>query len=359
MCIGHDRLVSAAPVGSILDVEGIGVGHHQRTGKGWQTGTTVVSCRGGAVPGVDVRGGGPGTRETDALQPENLVQEVHAICLTGGSAFGLSAADGVVAELESLGLGFPIADGVVPVVPSAVIFDLARGGVFTNRPDASFGQRAARAALGRRAGSKWGAVGAGTGARAGGLQGGVGTASRNITIPGRSGVSSIVPGANTEAEADVEVTVGALAVVNSNGRVIDETTGRPWEVGGHRLARPTAAQRAAVAAAMNQPAPTSLNTTIGVVAVSAALSKAESSKMASVAHDGLARAIRPAHSMTDGDTIFALATGGIALGEHPQRILGLNLIFEAAAEAFASACTHAVLAARSIGDSPAWTDLVS
>lgn len=358
MRIGHDRLVNTAPVGSILDVEGIGVGHHQRTGKGWQTGTTVVSCRGGAVPGVDVRGGGPGTRETDALHPENLVQEIHAICLTGGSAFGLAAADGVVAELEALGLGFPIAGGVVPVVPTAVIFDLGRGGAFANRPDVSFGQRAAKAAIGRRTPAKWGAVGAGTGARAGGIQGGVGTASRRVTIPGRPGSSSIVPGAGTEAEPDVEVTVGALAVVNSNGRAIDEATGRPWEAGGHRLARPTVAQRAAVVAAMNQPVQTSLNTTIGVVAVSAALSKAESSKMASVAHDGLARAIRPAHSMTDGDTIFALATGGTELGEHPQRIAGLNLIFEAAAEAFASACTHAVITARSIGETPAWSDLV-
>lgn len=351
-------MVNAASIGSILDVEGIGVGHHQRTGKGWQTGTTVVSCRTGAVPGVDVRGGGPGTRETDALQPENLVQEIHAICLTGGSAFGLAAADGVVAELESLGLGFPIADGVVPVVPGAVIFDLGRGGVFANRPDASFGRRAAKAALGRRPQSRWGAVGAGTGARAGGLQGGVGTAGRRITIPGQPAASSIVPGATIDAAPDVEVTVGAIAVVNSIGRVIDESTGRPWETGGHTLTRPTAAQRAAVAAAMKQPAAANLNTTIGVVAVSAALSKAEASKMASVAHDGLARAIRPAHSMTDGDTIFSMATGATELGAHPRRLVGLNLIFEAAAEAFASACTHAVISAHSVGDAQAWADLL-
>lgn len=351
--------MSTLPIGSILDVDGIGVGHHQRTGKGWQTGTTVVSCRSGATPGVDVRGGGPGTRETDALRPENLVQHVHAICLTGGSAYGLAAADGVMAEMEAAGLGFPIGDGVVPVVPGAVIFDLGRSGVFGNRPDASFGSRAARASLRRNAAPGWGAVGAGTGARSGGLQGGVGTASRRVTIAGRPAVSSIVPGASTEAEPEVEVTVGALAVVNSNGRTIDPATGRPWESGGHRLPRPSAAQRAAVVAAMNAPPVASLNTTIGVVAVSAELTKAEASKMATVAHDGLARAIRPAHSMTDGDTIFALATGATDLGDHPLRIAALNAIFEAAADAFASACTHAVVAAHTIGDVPAWADLVS
>lgn len=357
--IGHDRPVTISPIGSILDVDGIGVGHHQRAGKGWQTGTTVVTCRGGAVPGVDVRGGGPGTRETDALRPENLVQEIHAVCLTGGSAYGLGAVDGVVDELETLGLGFPIDDGVVPVVPGAVIFDLGRGGQFSNRPDASFGQRAAKAALRRNPQPKWGSVGAGTGARSGGLQGGVGTAGRRVTIPGRQAQSSIVPGATTDSEPDVDVTVGAIAVVNSIGRTIDVATGRPWEPGGHRLPRPNAARRAAIAEAMNGPAASNLNTTIGVVAVSAALSKAEASKLASVAHDGLARAIRPAHSMTDGDTVFSLATGATDLAEHPFRLAALNLIFEAAADVFASACTHAVVSAQSIGETPAWSDLVT
>jgi len=129
--------------GSITDVPGVLLGHHQRTGRGWRTGTTVVVAPDGATAGVDVRGGGPGTRETDALRPGNLVSTIYAICLSGGSAFGLSAADGVVAHLEELGLGHPVGDDprhVVPVVPAAVIFDLGRGGRFANRPDAEFGR---------------------------------------------------------------------------------------------------------------------------------------------------------------------------------------------------------------------------
>ena len=174
--------MTETPFGSILDVPGIGVGHHQRIGTGWQTGTTVLIAQNGATPGVDVRGGGPGTRETDALRPENLIRTIHAITLTGGSAYGLAAADGVVELLEAAGLGFPIGDGVVPVVPAAVIYDLARGGIFANRPDASFGARAARGALSGRRTPSWGSVGAGTGACAGGLQGGVGTASALVNI---------------------------------------------------------------------------------------------------------------------------------------------------------------------------------
>lgn len=178
------------PFGSITDVDGITVGHFQRTGRGWQTGTTVVIVEAGATPGVDVRGGGPGTRETDAINPQNLVQEIHGVCLTGGSAFGLAASYGLMAWLEDRGLGFPVgASGgqpdVVPVVPGAVIFDLGRGGNPAHRPDASFGMRAAQNA--RRSQRKWGAVGGGTGARAGGLQGGVGTASTTVRIPGRNG----------------------------------------------------------------------------------------------------------------------------------------------------------------------------
>lgn len=326
--------------GSILDVPGIGIGHYQRTGSGWQTGTTVVTAKAGATPGVDVRGGGPGTRETDALRPENLVSTIHAITLTGGSAFGLAAADGVVAVLEAAGLGFPIADGVVPVVPAAVIFDLGRGGEFGNRPDASFGARAAKSALAGRRGPAWGSVGAGTGARSGGLQGGVGTASSVVRV------------------GDSEVIVGAVAVVNSAGSVIDPATGLPWEPSGLRMKRPSATQRQAITDAM-QASGSSLNTTIGVVAVSAALEKIEASKMASVAHDGLARAVRPAHGMTDGDTIFTLATGDVALPDDPAEHFGaLDSLFRAGADTFAAACTNAILAAATIGEATAWSDLV-
>jgi L-aminopeptidase/D-esterase-like protein len=352
----------ATPVGSITDVGGVRVGHHQRRGRGWQTGTTVVYVSHGATPGVSVRGGGPGTRETDALHPENLVQEIHAVCLTGGSAFGLSAADGVVAWLEERSLGFPVGaladlQGVVPVVPAAVIFDLGRGGTFTNRPTVDFGRRAiASARVAQRA---WGSVGAGTGARAGGLQGGVGTASTTITIP----VPVVASDPSTESIGPLTVQVGAIAVVNANGTAIDPATGLPWDPNGFGLRAPSARDRQGLGRRLSGQA-ASLNTTIGVVTTSASLSKSEVSKMADVAHDGLARAIRPAHSMFDGDTIFGLATGEHDIGNlpaamrsTPSRQSALNLILRAAADTFAAACVHAVLAASTIGEAPAYLDL--
>lgn len=346
---------SASPVGSITDVDGVLVGHHQRTSRGWQTGTTIVHVPGGATPGVAVRGGGPGTRETDALHPENLVQEIHAVCLTGGSAFGLAAADGVVAWLEERGLGFPVGppedrQGVVPVVPAAVIFDLGRAGRFDHRPDADFGRRAIVAA--RPAQTSWGSCGAGTGARAGGLQGGVGTASTTVTIPA-------APGSTDPAE----IVVGALAVVNANGSPVDPETGLPWEPTPFGLRPPSARDRRRLLAALSGQAG-NLNTTIGVVATSASLSKSEVTKMAGVAHDGLARAIRPAHSMFDGDTVFGLATGQHELGDlpaamrsTPSRQSAFNLVLRAAADTFASACTHALLAATTIGEAASYLDL--
>jgi L-aminopeptidase/D-esterase-like protein len=349
------------PLGSITDVEGILVGHHQRRGAGWQTGTTVILVPDGATPGVSVRGGGPGTRETDALRPEHLVEQIHAVCLTGGSAFGLAAADGVVAWLEEHGLGFPIGDptdpeGVVPVVPAAVVFDLGRGGRFANRPDASFGRRAVAGA--RVDQWQWGAVGAGTGTRAGGLQGGVGTASRVVTIPG------IMVG---DGSPDIAVTIGAVAVVNANGSPVDPSTGLPWSTA-HAAAlglrRPSVSDRHLLRAMLSGQATPSLNTTIGVVATSARLSKAEVSKLADVAHDGLARAIRPAHSMTDGDTVFGLATGAVELGNRPAAIRAessrpraFNLLLAAAADIFSTACTHAVVAAVRRGSAPAYLEL--
>jgi L-aminopeptidase/D-esterase-like protein len=346
-------LDSPLPTGSITDVAGLRVGHHQRGGRGWQTGTTVVYVPGGATPGVSVRGGGPGTRETDALGPQHLVQEIHAVCLTGGSAFGLAAADGVVAWLEERALGFPIGvgddqQGVVPVVPTAVIFDLGRGGRFDHRPGADFGRRAIAASKVRQ--RSWGSVGAGTGARAGGLQGGVGTASTTVTLP--AAISS----------PPRVVVVGALAVVNANGSVIDPDSGLPWERSDFELRRPHADDRRRLHAQLTGQA-TSLNTTIGVVATTAALSKAEVSKMADVAHDGLARAIRPAHSMFDGDTIFGLATGDHDVGSIPaamrstaSRQSAINLILRAAATTFAAACTHAVMAATTIGETASYAD---
>jgi L-aminopeptidase/D-esterase-like protein len=332
-------------LGHITDVPGVLVGHHQRRGRGWRTGTTVVRVEQGAMASCDVRGGGPGTRETDLLEPTAMIDRVQAICLSGGSAYGLAAAHGVMRWHEEHHLGFPVGpkpSEVVPIVPAAVIFDLGRGGAFTHRPDETFGYRACAAA---RAGAvPMGAVGAGTGAVAGGLQGGVGTAS--IVLP------------------DSGVVVGALAVVNAAGQVIDPVNGLPRFHEGIGLRRPPASQRRALVDA-TRPPPTPLNTTIGVVATSAALTKPECRKMASVAHDGLARAIRPVHSMFDGDTIFCLSTGEHTLSAATSPGLrradtrpgAVNAILAAAADCFALACTLAVIQAQSIGGAPSYQDL--
>lgn len=335
--------------GSLTDVDGVLVGHHQRRGRGWQTGTTVVSAPGGVVTGVDVRGGGPGTRETDALDPRNLVDRIHAICLTGGSAYGLAAADGVMAELEARRLGVPVGPDpvhVVPVVPTAVIFDLGRGGQFANRPDVDFGRRALRSA--KRVAAR-GSVGAGTGASAGGLQGGVGMASATVTVD------------------DATVTVGALAVVNASGQVVDPATGAPWTVV-RGLRRPPAEEREALRAhlaASAGPEVSPLNTTIGVVATDATLSRPEAGRLAQSAHDGLARAIRPAHLLVDGDTIFGLSTerwpladgGAGTIRSVGSRVAQLNSLFAAAATVFELACVDAVVTATTVGATASYRDL--
>jgi len=336
--------------GALTDVAGLRVGHHQRIGRGWQTGTTVVLAPDGAVAAVDVRGGGPGTRETDALDARNLGDRIHAVCLTGGSAYGLAAADGVMAHLERKRLGIvvgPEPQHVVPVVPTAVIFDLGRGGGFGNRPDAGFGERAASAARPRNVAR--GAVGAGTGTRSGGMQGGVGMASSVVMLGGRA------------------VTVAALTVVNSAGSAIDPASGLPW-VTHPDLRRPSNGDRQRWATAVAPPEPPSappLNTTIGVVATDARLSRPEVGRVALSAHDGLARAIRPAHLLVDGDTVFGMSTGGVALVETEpafvrdpaSRTAALNELFAAAADVFAVACTDAILTAHTIGPLPAYRDL--
>ncbi len=333
--------------GRLTDVPGMKVGHARRVGRGWRTGTTVVLLPDGATVGVDVRGGGPGTRETDLLAPTATIDTAHAVCLTGGSAFGLAAAGGVMEFLEERGIGFRVGLGdhdVVPLVPSAVIFDLGRGGRFASRPDHDFGRRAARAA--RFGAFDVGSVGAGTGARARGLQGGIGTAS--ITLPNG-------------------VIVAALAVVNAAGSVIDPDTGLPWHAGSRRLRRPSAADRQRLRAHLDAAAPP-LNTTIGVVATTAALTKAECTKFAAVAHDGLARAVRPVHSLLDGDTIFGVASGRddmgtLGLPDDPaapfrrERVTRLNAVLEAGARCFAAACTDAVVLADATGDDPSYRDL--
>jgi L-aminopeptidase/D-esterase-like protein len=346
----------SGPHNDLSDVGGMRVGHHQRVGRGWRTGTTVVLCPPGTVAGVDVRGGGPGTRETDLLDPSALVNEVHAICLTGGSAFGLAAADGVMEWLAARHVGFPVgehASAVVPIVPAAVIFDLGRGGIFANRPDATFGARATAAAGRSRGGVRQGSVGAGAGAVAGGLQGGVGSASLVL---------------------DAGSTVAALAVVNASGSVHDQSTGALHAAplllrADGRVRRPSSgdARRAADLLAALAPPGRPLNTTIGVVATDAALTKAECTKLAAVAHDGLARAVRPSHGMTDGDTVFGLATGRASIGPAPDvpvrfgdptaRPALLNALLAAAADVFARAVVRAVVQAEGRPDRPAYREL--
>lgn len=342
-----------SPFGAITDVDGITVGHDTRASSTWRTGTTVVVAPDGAVGAVAVAGGGPGTRETDALSPQRLVDRIHAVCLSGGSAFGLATADGVALELERAGLGFAVPGGIVPVVPAAVIFDLGRGGDFSHRPDAESGRRAAQRALRGRArtATPTGAVGAGTGAIAGGLQGGIGTASIDVG----------------------DSVVGALVVVNSSGSSIDPATGELWEAGLAGVGSPSATEsrrlRRHLADRLEPRLP--MNTTIGVIATSADLSRAEASMVAAVGHDGIARAIRPAHSMFDGDTLFCLATGTTGLGETTPAAYGdrtsrpgaLNSLLGAAADCVALACMSAVLGARSHRSStrvpapPAYADL--
>ncbi|WP_406372563.1 P1 family peptidase [Streptomyces sp. NBC_00647] len=323
-------------VDALTDVAGLRVGHATRTGDGWLTGTTVVLApEGGAIAAVDVRGGGPGTKETDALDPRNLVQRVEAVVLTGGSAYGLDSASGVMAWLEERGRGVRVGPDpahVVPVVPAACVFDLGRGGDFRSRPDASTGRAAVEAAdaSALRAPVGEGGVGAGTGAVVGQIKGGVGTAS---------------------AVLESGITVAALVVANAAGSVVEPETGALYgELTRGRTAHPSAAvreaarRRLAEAAAKNAPPP--LNTTLAVVATDADLTRAQAQKLAGTAHDGIARAVRPVHLLNDGDTVFALATGALPLAAGNP--LALNEILAAGADLVTRAIVRAVRAAEPV-----------
>jgi len=317
-------------------IEGFRIGHHTADGDGWLTGTTVVLATDGAVGGVDVRGGGPGTRETDLLDPRNLVDRVNAVVLTGGSAYGLAAADGVMAALERDGLGFPVGPEpgqVVPIVPAAVLFDLGRGGDFRNRPTAEFGVRAYAAASAER--PKSGLVGAGTGAVCGGLKGGFGYAERRL---------------------DGGTSVGAAVAVNATGSPVDPVTGRLWADRQQRLTTPSARERHALTSAYQHRA-RSLATTIGVLLTDATLTKAQASRLATIGHDGMARAIAPVHSMTDGDSVFALASGRRPAPDQHQAVADLDALLAAAADTFTDACFDALFSAEGRGPWPAYRDL--
>lgn len=317
--------------GSLSDVPGVRVGHVQRTDDGWLTGVTVVLPPPGTVGGVDVRGGGPGTHETDALDPRTLVPTVDAVVLAGGSAYGLVAAHGAQRWCAEHGRGFPVSatpGEVVPIVPAAAIFDLGRGGRFDARPDEEMGYAAAAAAdaAGDGATVARGNVGAGTGAAIAGQthKGGVGTASVRLTGAGG------------------DVVVAALAVVNASGA--PRPRGVAPQVEGGRA-----------------PAAAPFNTTIAVVATSADLDPAEASRTATAAHSGMARALDPVHTLTDGDTVFTLATGSTPLpppADRRARVLALVELQAAAAHVLELAIRDGVAQATAVRtaavDLPVW-----
>ena len=326
---------------SLTSLQGILVGHY--TDDRRPTGCTVVLCPDGAVAGVDVRGAAPGTRDTDALSPSNTVQEVHGVLLTGGSAYGLDAAGGVMRWLEERGHGFQVGPTIVPIVPAAVIFDLwvddfskARREPTKNpriRPDAQAGYLACQAANSEPV--QQGNVGAGAGATLGKLNG------PDCAMKGGIGSASLcVHG----------VTVAALVVCNALGDVVDPQTGKllagarvsadsrdlldivKAQLNGHSISKPQAGS----------------NTTIGVVATDAVLTKPQAHRLAQVAHDGLARSIRPVHTPMDGDTLFALGTGTSG------KAADMMLLSTLAAEVTAMAVVNAVRAAKDLRFGQGW-----
>lgn len=326
------------PNDTITAVPGIRVGH--ATDLHGLTGCTVVLCEAGAVGGVDQRGGAPGTRETDLLRPLHLVQEVHAVLLAGGSAFGLAAAEGVMRYLEERGVGFPTLEARVPIVPAAILYDLGLGDPHA-RPTAEMGYAACQAATAGPVAE--GNVGAGAGATAGKLLGpaqamkaGLGSACRAL---------------------EGGLRVGALVAANPLGEIVDPQSGEllagPRPPGTARpvstlglLGTPAAEGRAPLSAT---------HTVIGVVATNARLSKEQANFVAAMAQDGVARAVRPAHTLYDGDTLFVLATGNSTGG--PQA--DVSAVGAWAAEAVAEALARAARAAEGAGGVPAWRDLAA
>jgi L-aminopeptidase/D-esterase-like protein len=322
----------------LTDVEGIMVGHYTDTLAA--SGVTVAICSEGAVTGVDVRGSAPGTRETDLLAPTNLVQHAQAVVFSGGSVFGLAAADGVVRWLARKGFGFPLDKGyVAPIVPAAVLYDLGRGSDFVPPISADWGEKACQDASSGPV--ETGSVGAGTGAWSGSIKGGIGSASLIL---------------------DSFITVGALVAVNSGGSIIDPSTGCPWEIGLQIAAEFGQQGKRTVKLPPRSKSAPGQNTTIALAATDAILTKAQAQKVAQMAHDGIARAIRPSHTMFDGDTIFCMATGKRQLPEHPgifsaPQAQAINNIGHTAANCMSRAIIKAILTATSNGGIPAFCDL--
>ena len=318
---------------AITDIAGVKVGHFTDSRR--PTGCTVVLVEESAVAGVDVRGAAPGTRETDLLDPVNTVQAVHAILLAGGSAFGLDAASGVVRYLEERGIGYNVGVAKVPIVPAAILFDLGVGDARI-RPDAEAGYKACKAASANPVAE--GNVGAGTGATVGKLFG------MSRAMKGGIGTSSI--------KLESGVTVGAIVAVNAVGDVFDPSSGKL--IAGARTKDGKSLINSMAAIMRGESLPPMLagaSTTIGVVATDAVLTKGQATKVAQMAHDGLARAINPVHTAADGDTIFALATGKSAKAGN------VTLIGSLAAEAMTRAVVRAVRAARGIAGLPSASEI--
>lgn len=322
---------------AITDVPGIQVGHAQDETA--LTGCTVILCEKGAVGGVDQRGGAPGTREVDALHPMHLVNKVHGVVLAGGSAFGLEAATGVMRYLEEKGIGFETRIVKVPIVPAAILFDLGIGKADI-RPDAAMGYLACQNASTDPPAE--GNVGAGTGATVGKILG------MGQSMKSGIGTASLEIGAG--------VIVGAIAAVNVFGDVIDPTSGQiiagarskdvgPLHIGSPGYFADTMQVMQSLIGRVILGFGSRESTVIGVVATNAKLDKEQVNKVAQMAHDGLARTVRPAHTMLDGDTIFALATG--------EHVADVNIVGAYAAEVFAQAILRGVRAAKSVFGIPA------
>lgn len=319
--------------GGITDVQGVKVGHFTDSRK--PTGCTVLIFEKGATAGVDVRGAAPGTRETDLLNPINAVQQVQAIMLSGGSAYGLDTASGAMRYLEEHGLGFHIGSGVVPIVPAAILFDLDLGDPKI-RPTAESGYKACQAATSGKV--EEGSVGAGAGATIGKMFG------MKLAMKSGLGTASVHVG-------DTGIVVGAIVAVNAVGDVVDNKTGKI-------IAGARKPDGSGFLDTMQQwregkgPAPApGANTTIGVVATNVAFDKAQATKIAQMAHDGLARTINPTHTPYDGDTIFAVATGAV-----PTRAL-YGTIGAIAADVMSQAVLRAVMNARGLPGLPSYGDL--
>jgi len=316
-----------------MDISGIKVGHY--TDLEAARGCTVVLCERGAIAGVDVRGAAPGTRETDLLRPMTLVEKVHAVLLTGGSSFGLDAAGGVMRYLEERGCGYDVKVAKVPIVPAAVIFDLAVGDAGV-RPGIDEGYRACLEA--RKSEVAEGSVGAGTGATVGSVLG-IGRATK-----GGLGIAS--------QKISREVVVMALMVVNAFGDIVDPETG--LTLAGPRRSDGKGFLNTQKLLRRNEALINSalVNTIIGVVVTNASLTKEQANKLAQMAHDGIARVVRPSHTMFDGDTIFALS-----LAENPELQAGLTVLGAVASEVVAVAILRAITQADSLLGIPSVKDL--